>query len=349
MPTHGQFIGPASPLWRDVVARAPHDFYHLPEYSVLAAGPDETPLAFHARSGEHEMLLPFMRKPLPTALDGGRGLTDAISPYGYPGPIWSEGAPAEFQRESLESLVESMRSESMVSGFFRLHTLLNHADQFTGVGELVLHGPTVYIDLTLSEDQLWTQTRRGHRREILGLREAGYVATIDHDWARLDDFMLCYNQTMDRVNASAFYYFPKSYFLELRKMLGDRASLCVVDLDGEVACAGIATVMGGIAQYHLSATAAAHLQAHPSKLMLNFLSIWLKQQGASVFHIGGGVGSLEDKLHLFKSGFSPLAAEFRTWRIVADEDRYAAALDQWSREKGMPPVDRAAFFPQYRA
>lgn len=349
MSLHGQFIHPTSPLWGEVLTRTRHDFYHLPEYSLLAAAEGETPSAFHARAGEHMMLVPFMRKSLPPDISGAQPLTDAISPYGYPGPIWSKGAPAEFIHDSLVFMADEMRKHQILSGFFRLHTLLNHPEQFAGVGELVLHGPTVYIDLTLSEDELLRQTRRGHRREIVALRQAGFVATIDHDWSRLDDFMVCYHQTMDRVNASAFYYFPKSYFLRLRKMLGDSASLCIVELDGQVACAGITTVMDGIAQYHLSATATAYLPAHPSKLMLHFLSLQLKQQGASVFHIGGGVGSLEDKLHLFKSGFSPLAAEFWTWRIISDQGLYDDAVARWSEIKGQTPVDPAAFFPQYRA
>lgn len=328
---------------------APHDFYHFPEYSLLAATADETPLAFFAASSEHQVLVPFMRTPVPSLLGEGTPAYDAISPYGYPGPIWSTGAPAEFMRESLELLSSTMQAAQIVAGFFRLHPLLNRPEQFAGIGELVSHGPTVYIDLTVSEEELWKQTRRGHRREILTLQQQGYVVNIDEDWSNLDEFMLCYNQTMDRVNARAFYYFPKTYFLQLREMLGDRVNLCLVRFNGEIACAGIATEVDGLAQYHLSATAHAHLHAHPSKLMLNFLRSWLKQRGDRVFHIGGGLGSLEDKLHLFKSGFSPLASEFHTWRLVTDPARYDAMLDRWARQSGREPVDRHAFFPQYRA
>ena len=342
-------IAPSEEAWADTLTRADHDFYHLPCYQELAARPDETPRGFLAEEAHHRLLIPFLQRPIPTEVAGEDGLFDAASPYGYPGPVATRGAPRDFVRAGLAAFSDALADERVISGFFRLHTLLNDPSLFEGIGETVDHGPSVYIDLTCSEEELWAQTRRGHKRDLVVLEKRGYVITMD-DWGRLDDFLTCYYDSMRRLAASPFYFFPKEYFEGLRNCLGDeRIHLCLVHLDGEIACAGIVTEMDGLCQYHLSATTDAHFQDHPSKLMLHYLRGWLKARGNRIYHVGGGVGALRDTLHLFKAGFSPYAADFHTWRLVTDPARYDAALRRWCERSGRPPVERADFFPQYRA
>ena len=118
---------------------------------------------------------------------------------------------------------------------------------------------------------------------------------------------------------------------------------------GDIACAGIVTEVAGLAQYHLSATAHAHLSRHPSKLMLNFLRSWLRTRANRVYHIGGGVGSQLDSLYAFKSGFSPLTAQFHTWRVIPDAARYEERVAQWSKAANAAAGHDPLFFPAYRA
>jgi len=344
----GELIGIASPVWAETLARAEHDFYHLPCYQSLSATAGDEPLAFLATSGEHRLLIPFHRRAVPESLCDGQELFDASSPYGYPGPVQTRGAPPEFIAEAIACFSETLHAEAMVSAFIRLHTLLNDPAPYSSVGRLVDHGPSVFIDLTLSEEELWAQTRRGHKRDLLALEQRGYQITMD-DWSRLDDFLTCYYDSMRRLGASPFYFFPRAYFEQLRDCLGDRIHLCLVHLDGDIACAGLVTEMDGLCQYHLSATADPHFQDHPSKLMLHRLRFWLKARGNRIYHIGGGLGALRDTLHLFKIGFSPLTAEFHTWRVVPDEAVYAKLTARWSALAGREPVDSESFFPQYRA
>lgn len=344
-----QIIEPGSEAWTQVLVSADHDFYHLPCYQQLASANGDKPRAFLASDGTHSFLLPFQQRPIPAELAGGETLFDVGSVYGYPGPIWSRGAPRSFITAAAHEFVGRLAEEGVVSAFVRLHTLLNDPADFEGIGETVNHGPSVYIDLSLTEEELWAQTRRGHKRDLRVLEERGYTITMD-DWSRLDDFLTCYYDSMRRLGASSFYFFPKTYFEGLRSCLGDdRIHLCLVHLDGNIACAGLVTETGGLCQYHLSATADAHFQDHPSKLMLHHLRTWLKRRGNRIYHVGGGVGALRDTLHLFKAGFSPLAADFHTWRIINDQALYDRLVARWSSEAGRPPVDTEHFFPQYRA
>jgi hypothetical protein len=343
-----QIITTASPEWRTLLNQADHDFYHLPCYQELAAAAGDEPLAFLATAGDEQLLVPFHRRRISAEITPGRELFDIASPYGYPGPVWTRTASEDFIADALAGFAISLKDAGIVSAFLRLHTLLNPPGLFTNVGTLVDHGPSVYIDLTLSEEELWAQTRRGHKRDLVVLEQRGYTVSMD-DWSRFDDFLICYYESMRRLGASQFYFFEREYFDRLRACLGDRIHLCLVHLDGAIACAGLVTEMGGLCQYHLSATADAHFQDHPSKFMLHRLRFWLKGRGNRIYHIGGGVGALRDTLHLFKAGFSPLAADFHTWRIIPDEELYSALTARWSLLTGREPIDPELFFPQYRA
>lgn len=341
-------VSPTADEWTTILAEANHDFYHLPCYQRISGADDETALGYFATDGTHKLLIPFQQRPLPAELTAGEQIFDVVSSYGYPGPIWSRGSPDAFIAAAFRQFSARLAAEGVVSAFFRLHTLLNDSAQFTGVGELVNHGPSVYIDLTLSEDALWAQTRRGHKRDLVVLEKRGYDIIME-DWDRLDDFLTCYYDSMHRLGASPFYFFPKSYFQDLRSCLGDRIHLCLVYLAGDIACAGLVTEIDGLCQYHLSATANGHFNDHPSKLMLNHWRTWLKRRNNRIFHVGGGVGALRDTLHLFKSGFSPLSADFYTWRIIPDRDRYDRLVDRHFGTSTRPSLSDDLYFPLYRA
>ena len=348
MTIKAQIIDVENAAWPGVLEMASHDFYHLPEYASLSAGTQETALACIVTWREHKMLSPFLRRRTPETLFPDGGGYDVASPYGYSGPVWTAGAPAAFKRDSLQAMREVLRQQGVVTGLFRLHPFLNMIQDFEQIGDVVSHGPTVYVDLTLSEDSLTGQLRGSHRREINALTRKGFSVFIDETWDYLDQFVDCYRQTMTRVGASDYYFFSDAYFRELRKAMAGRLHLCIVTAGGVVACGGIVSLFGGLAQNHLSATADAFLRVHPSKLMIRFLESWLKAQGASRFHLGGGLGSQEDSLYRFKAGFSPLTKTFHTWRLICDADRYAALMRAWTvLNAGRQPRD-ANFFPGYR-
>lgn len=348
MPLQESLIDPSSPVWSEVLARADHDFHHLPCYQSLSAGADERPRAFLASDGEQQLLVPFLQRPIPVEIAGEQGLFDIVSAYGYPGPVATRGASAEFVREGLAAFAAALAQERIVAGFIRLHTLLNDPVLFDGIGETVTHGPVVYVDLTKSEADMWADVRSRHIKDI-ELAKRKFELVVD-GWGRLDEFIACYHESMARVNAGSFYMFSKEYFEALRDCIGiDRIHLCLLLHEGEVACGTLVTEMDGLCQYHLSGTSDAYLGDRPSKLMLHLLSNHLKGRGNKVFHLGGGVGSARDSLYLFKSGFSRLNADFCTWRLVGDPDRYAALMARWRVRSGQDPVTGDAFFPQYRA
>jgi CelD/BcsL family acetyltransferase involved in cellulose biosynthesis len=326
-------LPPDSPAWRDVLDGVEHDFYHRPDYVELCARQEgATARAVLVERGRERMLLPILV----------RDDLDAVSPYGYPGPVGDPGFVADGLRAGLELL----RSEGLIAAFVRLHPILN-PDPPSEIGRLVQHGQTVSIDLSLPTEELWRQTRADHRNQINRALRNGHRAWFDEDWVHYAAFQRLYLATMARVGSSDFYRFDATYFDALRATLGPSIHLCVVDIDGAIAAAGLFVETSGLVEFHLSGTDDAFLRERPSKLLLHTARTWAKERGFHRLHLGGGLGGAEDSLFDFKAGFSHARHPFHTLRMVADAHRYAGEVQ--ARRPGADPSDLGGFFPVYRA
>ena len=332
-------LNASSRRWSGFLSSVRHDFYHLPGYASLCAdregGFSQGLLVEH---GSSRLLLPLIVRDL------GSGRRDAVSPYGYPGPLTSGTDDRAFIVEALRAASRSLRERGFVSAFIRLHPILNPTMP-EGVGTLVAHGETVSVDLTLPDDIVWGQTRRDHRHDIRRSIGLGWVARMDEDWLELQTFSRLYAETMERRSAAEQYRFDIRDFRALRRVLGDRLHLCLVEGHG-IAAAGLFVETCGIVQFHLSGSDQTFAPIQPTKLMLHFVEAWARARGDLVLHLGGGVGARNDSLHDFKAAFSPRRHPFVTLRMVIDAGEYArrvAALDPY-----LDPGDDAGFFPLYR-
>jgi hypothetical protein len=330
-------INPNDPRWETFLSSVRHDFYHLPGYSAMDAKGDEVAVAFLASEGNRQCLVPLVL--MSTTVSSQLSIRDARSAYGYPGPLFTAD-DISFQTRCLETLVATLSRQGIVSCFLRLHPVLNKTvDHFAAIGALVNHGETIVIDLKLSSEDLWKQTREGHRYSIRKLSRSSTRAFVDTDWKYFESFYLSYTDTMRRVNASAQYFFPRDYFLALRALLQDRLHLLVVENESRFLCGALFTEFSGIVQYHLSATAADALKLEPSKLLLHFAREWAKSRGNTELHLGGGVGGQQDSLFLFKSGFSKKTLPFSTLRVKIQPARFCGKM-----QLDNALINRPAFF-----
>lgn len=340
-----ELIQPSDPRWTEFLDRVPHDIYHLPAFTALSAVPEEGDgRALYVGDERGSLLAPIVVRRIPPHLDPDGSLTDAVSPYGYSTPLFRGDVAAA--DESLEAVSRAARRVGLVCAFFRLHPLLPLPhDVLRRHGAVVSHGRTVYIDLQEPADDLLRQTRAGHKADLKKLAAAGFSFRID-EWERYETFRELYEQTMERLDAAAYYFFSPDYFRGLREALGGMLHLAtVVSPAGEVAAAGLFTEVNGMVQYYLSATAAAFQRLGPSKLMIAGVRDWAKARGNRFFHLGGGLGARNDSLFQFKSGFSRHTAPFDSFRMIFDEGAYRSLCSRRSAEHAPPE----GFFPRYRA
>jgi hypothetical protein len=336
-----------SPKWQDALRYLAHDVYHLPEYfdisSKLEGG---SPLAFLITNNSNVLFVPFLIKKLPIEFSGSVIGKDATSPYGYGSPLLSEFDRPEQYGSLLTEMFLRFQSLGLVSVFFRLHPLFKYPlDLLSQIGTLVNHGQTVYIDLTNSEEVIIANFCKNHKRGINKLQRDGYTVVID-EWSYYSQFICLYRETMERVGATKFYFFGNDYFKQLKNLLQKRLHLFIVlSKDKQVAAGGLFTSVDGIVQYHLGATSSFFLNAAPSKLMFLYAIVWSKKNGFNKIHLGGGLGAGNDALFQFKKGFSKSVADFYTWRIIVDNDKYGLLENIHKKSSNK---NQNGFFPIYR-
>jgi hypothetical protein len=329
-------LTPGDAGWTEALIRVRHDVYHLPQYVEIDAQlTGGTPAAFRYDEAGQVLLLPLVLRTVP-----GTGHRDAMSPYGYPGPV-SNSADAGFWSRACRALVSTLRMQGIITAFVRLHPLLPvPIAVLAEAGQLVRHGETVSVDLTLSIDDMWKQTRRDHRNQINRARRAGTEVVFD-DWGPFDEWVGMYHANMRRVQATDFYFFDREHFERLHIALKDDVHLAVA-LDGDELVAGnLFFEHGGIMNTHLQATRDGKNQ-WAGKLLYDEVRRWGHERGHTIYHLGGGLGGAADSLFDFKAGFADGRHPFHTWRIVADR----AAFEQLA---GKPtPELLAGRFPPYR-
>ncbi len=336
------FLSPGDPRWEEALGRAPHDYFHTPAYvAACAAHEDGQALLFVADAGDHGMLVPLVRHPLPAFGERFQAFSDAMSPYSYATPVyWGCTAPGRL--EALHrALEQALRDLGVVSIFLRLNPYLEAPEPgLAAVGDVQVHGPVVYLDLRDPEGS-WEGINSQNRRFIKGQLADGCSVRID-DWNALDQVVAAYHATMERLGASNFYYFRREFFLRLREADPAHFHLATAfSAHGEVTGGMFFTEMGGLVHGFLSGALDQFAHLSPAKLLNNAVRLWGVEQGCHTFNLGGGLGSAQDNLFQFKVRFSKLTRNYATFRKIIIPEVYLALA-------GTLEPDPGGYFPRYR-
>jgi hypothetical protein len=333
--------------WSDALARAGrHDFHHEAWYHALAEHGGTRAELIVAEHRGATLAVPLLFRPIqPQPGTDFDGLEDATSVYGYPGPVGPGSTDPTIVTELAAACGAYLRARGTVSLFSRLHPLL---DQSCVVepGEVVEAGVTASIDTSRTIEQMWSDTRSGHRNGINRLRRAGFTCE-PRGAAALDTFVDVYESTMRRLDAGSHYFFSREHYEALVDPARAAMELFVVaDPEGTPAAVGLFSVRCDIAQYHLSGATEEHRRHAPTTLLIDEARRWAKARGATQLHLGGGLGGARDSLFDFKTGFGTGRHTFRLWKRVLRPDVYLALAEHRARNR--PPAD-PQFFPSYRA
>ncbi len=275
---------------------------------TLAVGDPESP----------ELALPLIVREIPEAVD----LSDAISPYGYPGARVVGDPPAEIDYSD----------GGLVSIFVR--------DRIGG--EPCLPGPTERSQVQIADPAKPSGVRPRLAEQIRATERAGYrVERIEQPGEEARGaFERIYTETMRRNEAAERYFFGPSYF-EL-VLCSRRATLVLAHgPTGEPAAGAIAVRSDGVLHYFLGGTADRHLEASPMKNLFAEM-IGMAGEAGIPLSLGGGV-TPGDGLERFKRGFANDEWPFRTYEVIAGPAAYER-LSGPSRASS----EASSFFPAYR-
>ena len=330
--------------WDNIVKKCDFaDFYHTYDYHDAAKAKGEEPALIHYTENNRTIVLPLLFRKVEYSF-----YKDATSVYGYPGPI-TKNITSDFDYGLFQQeLHRFLREQNIISVFSRLNAFIPLQENcLHDLGQTETLGRVVYIDLTKTLDEQWSfyhkrlRTYINKSRTIYTIKKAVALADIE-------SFIELYYENMRRVNADAGYFFDEKYFLDLINSTDFETEvlLAINKVTGDVAGGAMFTKKNRIVQYHLSGTSERYLDLNPVKLLIDEMRIIGSQENYSYFNLGGGVGSKEDSLYYFKSGFSKDSTPFKVWKYIVNQKIYDDLVLQ--RKDIRYCEETLHYFPRYR-
>lgn len=338
--------------WREVWGtwRAREVMAH-PEYARLFARPCDRTVAVVGEGEGGCVLFPLVLRPLAAEPWAGADERrwDATSPYGYGGPFaWGPGPRDD--AGFWAAYAEWCRAEGVVTTFARLSLFPDELAPIPGPVEEI--SDNVVIGLAGGADALWESYESKVRRWVTVAERAGLEVEVDEEGRRLDAFLAVYRSTMDRHGASAWYYFPRSFFEDIiGRLRGQFAFFCTLS-QGEVVSSDLVLVSAERVYYFLGGTLESAFPLGPNYLLKHRIAVWALEHGKKSCVLGGGYEP-HDSLLRYKRAFARRGVvPFRVARLTHDEQ---ACRDLLARRAAAAAsgagawAPRAGFFPPYRA
>ncbi len=238
------------------------------------------------------------------------------------------------------------RQEGIVTEFAHLHPW-NAATEVLRPSGLRVNREIVYVDLTLSEEDLWKDSLNSACRDALRRARRHGVQVIEaSEPAHVREFHRVYASTMDRRVALGKYYRSPSYFLDFFTRMPKHVRFALAQYQGKTVAAFMYLLDATDAYGFLAGMDYAYRHVYPMNAAWLHAILQARAQGKRRFILGGGYQP-DDGVFRFKAGFSPLRAAFRVYRQVHLGDTYAQLSRAWAEHYGRRPED-AGYFPAYR-
>ena len=319
-----------------------YSYAELNEY--IEKGHAET-FSFSSSHGEVENT--FIRREIPFLVDGEQ-YYDAITPYGYGGPMIKWASDREkLLKEYQTAYKDFCIQHRIVDEFVRFHPLVENFKDFSNIYSISLNRNTVAIDL---KDPNYTMNQFSStcRNKIRKASKKDVSVQIDKECTDFDEFIKIYYETMKKHSASDYYFFEKAYFEKMRDIDGLDLIMINATLGGKLISSALFMCSDGNMHYHLSGTDPQYYSYAANNLILATAAEYGHNHGYGWLHLGGGLSSSpDDPLFQFKRSFGKQdknLKEFHIGKAVFLPEEYDR-LCMIARRNGLHESD---FFPGYR-
>lgn len=247
----------------------------------------------------------FIKRQIPIQLDG-ETYYDLVTPYGYGGPVIldcttsKEELVTAFQNDFEKYCLEN----HIVSEFVRFHPLLSNEQDFKECYSLVFRRNTTGTTLKNFDDPVQEEFSKSTKKSIRKALKSGVTFNVTVNPTSLTEFQKIYHSTMERIDASAQYFFDETFFSNLLKFFGEKLILVEAVYAGEIIGMELHLLANNVLHTHLSGSKEEFNHLSPVYVMTYAIAEWGKENGVSLIHSGGGLTSdPEDSLYLFKKRF----------------------------------------------
>lgn len=292
--------------WNAIVRTFPnYDVYYLSGYvKAFQLHGDGEPLLFYYEGNDLRGINVVMKRDIANDPHFAGKIPentyfDFATPYGYGGWLLEgDGDPTPLYL----AYTDWSSKNQIVSEFVRFHPVLQNQSRAHNFYEVVPLGNTIAMDLT-SPEAIWANLTSKNRNMIRKARKFGIKIYSGRCPVLYETFREIYNATMDKDNATSYYYFNVEFYNSLLNDLPQNAQAFYAQLDDKIIAASIILSANGRLSYHLSGSRQEYQNLAPTNLLLYEAALWGCANGCKTFHLGGGVGSGEDSLYAFKKAF----------------------------------------------
>lgn len=331
-------------LWdRIVMSFDNYDVYYLSGYVMAFKihGDGEPQLLYYEGGGMKAMYVCMKRT---TFI---QGVFDIITPYGYGGVVFDGNVTRENLSCFKDEFLDYVHSNNIVSNFVRYHPVLKNSIIAKDLFNVMDVGKTVTIDLE-SEETMWANFTSQNRNKIRKAEKNGVEIFHSREALLFDEFKKIYNATMQRDNATSYYYFDDKFYQSIINDLHENYEMFYAVYQDKIIAMAIILYANGYMHYHLSGSLSDYRHLAPVNLLLYKAAIWGRTQGCKLFHLGGGLGAGDDDLYKFKASFNKMDDNvFSIGKEIYDNCLYEQLVEI---RRDMGDFDtNSSFFPLYRS
>ena len=326
------------------------DVYYLCEYAIsFKKHGDGEPILLYFENGEDRVCYVVMIRDIADdkkfngRLEKNRYF-DFETPYGYGGPLTDNELSIESQLFFADELKKYCIDNNVVEQFVRFHPVLKNYKMMPKLFETRYLHDTIFID-TSTEESILSNMDSACRNKIRKAQKLG-VEVVCEPISNYQDFIKIYQETMDRDNATDYYYFSDEYFKSLAD-LNDNTCLFYAMLEGTPIASSIMYYNQTFMHYHLSGSLTSYRNYAPTNLLLYEAACWGFKRGITKLHLGGGMEQ-DDNLFGFKKQFNKNGRlEYYVGRTVFDKNAYGYLMDLRAEDKDFDRNNNR--MTQYRA
>lgn len=326
------------------------DIYFYPEYVYLyqLKGDGEPCCFVYYESKENFVIYPFLKRQinaLPSFRDLPSNIYDIITPYGYGGYLRSND---QIVMNGFDSIFkEYCRENHIISEFIRFHPLIKNWNYSPNNVTIEQKSETILVDLTNDNEKIWSDISSKCRNCIRKAIKSNLNIIEDQKLSGLDTFYRLYHETMKRVKAKAYYFFPRAWFDDMASLIKGNLVLFHAEYNDAIVVSSLFMFTEEFIHYHLSASDTEHKYLSANHLLLYEVALWAKNRGIKYFHLGGGYQP-NDTVFKFKASFSSIRAPFYIGKVIHDHEYYRYLSERKLAVEG-EEISDLDFFPVYRA
>ena len=325
------------------------DLYFNPDYAKVYKNIDGDSDTFEFQCAYGKVKNTYILRKLQWLIDG-REYYDIVTPYGYGGPLASEVTDmAKLMDAYREAFASYCVEHGIISEFIRFHLFENVDVREYYYGETVCLLDNVVVNTSGNfETDVWNQYDRKVRKNVRNAQNNGLSVIMERNLAHIDDFLDIYDKTMDRNNASDYYYFQKSYFEDIARFLPDNFVYFHVLKDDMIISTELVLCSEKYAYSFLGGTLTEYYEFRPNDFLKNEILKWCNQTGRDKFVLGGGYHK-EDGIYRYKRGFTQQPdVPFYVGKYIFNDKIYNKAVEIREMEDPNFKGD-SSYFPLYRA